>query len=68
LGLAVAVATGSRGDETKVDGDLKALQGVWVSQNDQGETTRVFKGSHLSVKAPGRAYEFTIKLDSVAKP
>lgn len=52
----------------ELKGDLKAFQGTWVSKDDTGESTWVFKGDHVSIKTPTRAYEMTAKLDSEAKP
>ena len=57
-----------KGKETKVEGDLKKIQGEWVSKDDMGESTWTFKGDRLSIKAPGRNYEIAIKLDSKAEP
>jgi uncharacterized protein (TIGR03067 family) len=76
LSLALGVMPGSsargnddKGKETKVEGDLKTIQGEWVSKDEQGaESTWTFKDDHLTIKAPGRGYEITIKLDSKAEP
>jgi uncharacterized protein (TIGR03067 family) len=65
----VAVGWGhapARAEEPK--GDLKAMQGTWVSKDEQGESTWVFKGDRVSLKTPNRAYELTVKLDADAKP
>ena len=72
LGLTSALTV--RGDDAKkddkkeIDGDLKKMQGEWVSKDDQGESTWKFKDDKLSIKTPDRAYEITLKLDSKAKP
>ncbi len=67
LGLIAPISLGA--DEPKIEGDLKALQGEWTSKDDQGaESTWVFKGDKLHLKAPGREYKITIKVDSKAKP
>ena len=59
----------ARGDEAKVEGDLKAMQGEWVSKDDQmGESTWVFKGDKLTIKTPSRGYDITVTLDPKAKP
>lgn len=55
-----------RADEPK--GDLKKLQGEWISKDDQGESTWSFKDDKLTLKAPGRDYEIKIKVDDQAKP
>jgi uncharacterized protein (TIGR03067 family) len=76
LSLALATMTGAlaKGDDdkakdTKVEGDLKELQGEWVSKDEQGaESTWTFKADRLSIKAPGREYEITIKLDPKGEP
>jgi uncharacterized protein (TIGR03067 family) len=55
--------------EIKVEGDLKKMQGEWLSKDEQGaESTWTFKGDRLSIKAPGRGYEIMIKLDPKAAP
>jgi uncharacterized protein (TIGR03067 family) len=65
----VAASAGLRADdEPKVEGDLKLMQGEWVSKDDSGESTWVFKGDKLSIKTPTRAYEISLKLDSKADP
>jgi uncharacterized protein (TIGR03067 family) len=57
-----------RGDEEKVEGDLKTLQGKWTAKSGQGGTvTYTFKGNKLSIKAPSRSYEMTVTLDEKAK-
>jgi uncharacterized protein (TIGR03067 family) len=75
LSLTLAAIPGARAwgndqdQETKVEGDLQKLQGDWVSKDDQGaESIWTFKADRLSIKAPGRNYEITIKLDSKAMP
>ncbi len=68
LGLLAASSRIQADDSAKVEGDLKAMQGEWVSKDDSGETTWKFQGDRLSVKAPGRAYEFVIKIKADAKP
>lgn len=61
-------AASSLADELKVEGDLKALQGEWVSKDAQGESFWTFKGNHLSIKTPDRAYEVKITLDPKQTP
>ncbi len=69
LSLALAIVSGLRADEPKpLSGDLKAFQGEWVSKDDSGESTWVFKAERLSLKTPTRAYEITITLDPESKP
>jgi len=66
----VGVALGAVGfaEEPRVEGDLKSLQGEWVSRDSQGESFWTFKGNRLSIKTPDRAYEMTIKLDPKQSP
>jgi uncharacterized protein (TIGR03067 family) len=70
--VAMSGAWASRDDEkskeTKIEGDLKTIQGDWISKDELGESTWTFKGDHLSIKTTDRAYEITIKLDSKADP
>ncbi len=73
--LALAVQSDGRAhaDDTKtkganIEGDLKKIQGEWVSKDDMGESSWIFKDDRVSIKAPGRSYEITIKLDSKAEP
>ncbi len=54
--------------QPKIDGDLKTVQGEWVSKDDQGESVWKFKGEHVSLKTPTRAYEMTIKLNAKGEP
>ena len=54
--------------DAAVEGDLKTLQGEWISKDDSGESTWTFKGDKLHLKTPTREYEMTIKLDPAAKP
>jgi uncharacterized protein (TIGR03067 family) len=72
LGLALAGVRWAGADEpakaAELKGDLKAFQGTWVSKDDMGESTWVFKGDRVSIKTPSRAYEMTAKLDAEAKP
>ena len=57
-------------DDPKIEGDLKTLQGEWVSKDEGGnESTWTFKGDKLHLKAhPEREYKITIKLDDKLKP
>jgi uncharacterized protein (TIGR03067 family) len=64
---AVSAASGLA-DEPKVEGDLKALQGEWVSKDAQGESFWTFKGNRLSIKTPDRAYEIAVTLDPKQTP
>ena len=48
------------GQEPKIEGDLKAMQGQWISKDGQGmESVWKFKAEHVSLKTPTRAYEMT---------
>lgn len=68
LGLAaIAAVPGLRAEEPK--GDLKKIQGQWVSKDEAGaESTWSFKDDALALKVPGRDYEIKIKVDGDAKP
>jgi uncharacterized protein (TIGR03067 family) len=73
MGLAMAAVlaagAGLRGDEEKVEGDLKKIQGKWTATADDGhKVTYTFKGRKLSVEAPNRSYEMTVTLDPKAEP
>ena len=53
----VPAAAALRADDAKnADADRKAMQGDWVSKDEQGESTWTFKNDHLSLKTPSRAY------------
>lgn len=57
-----------RAEDPKIEGDLKKMQGTWISKDEQGESTWVFKGDKLALKTPTRAYDIKITLDAAAKP
>jgi uncharacterized protein (TIGR03067 family) len=65
LGMAATVLMA---DDVKVEGDLKMMQGAWVSKDDEGESTWTFKEDRLSLKTPSRSYEIKVTLDPAAKP
>jgi uncharacterized protein (TIGR03067 family) len=56
------------GQELKIEGDLKTMQGQWISKDAQGESVWNFKEEHVALKTPTRAYEMTIKLNSKGEP
>jgi uncharacterized protein (TIGR03067 family) len=64
----LAWTTAQAQDEPKIEGDLKTLQGNWISKDDAGESTWTFKGNKLHLKTPGREYKITVRLDSKPKP
>lgn len=66
--VGTALGASSFADEPKVEGDLKSLQGEWVSKDSQGESFWTFKGNRLSIKTPDRAYEITVALDPKQTP
>jgi uncharacterized protein (TIGR03067 family) len=70
LAFVVAATATRAADEPKavVEGDLKKVQGEWVSKDDTGESTWSFKGNKLHIKTPNREYDITIKIDKDAKP
>jgi uncharacterized protein (TIGR03067 family) len=67
-GVALSGTVAADEPKKEITGDLKNLQGEWVSKDDSGESTWNFKGDALSIKTPSRAYEIKIKLDAEAKP
>lgn len=70
VAVAVLAAPALRAEEPKKEltGDLKEIQGTWVSKDDTGESTWKFEGNSLLLKVPGREYDIAIKLDPEAKP
>ena len=70
LSLLGLLSLGARAEDPKIEGDLKLLQGEWVSKDDQGNESKwTFKGDKLHLKAhPEREYKITIKIDEKAKP
>ena len=67
-GLTVPARAAGQDAKVKIEGDLKAMQGEWVSKDDQGESVWKFKSEHVSLKTPTRAYEMTIKLNAKGQP
>jgi uncharacterized protein (TIGR03067 family) len=68
LTLTVRGDDAKKDDKKEISGDLKKMQGEWVSKDDQGESTWKFKEDKLSIKTPTRGYEITLTLDPKAKP
>ncbi len=71
--LAAAIVTGSglRGEDEKaaLSGDLKTLQGTWVSTADNSQESRwVFEGKKANTSAGGRDYVCQVTLDPKATP
>lgn len=65
----MAGVVGAGADETKIEGDLKSMQGAWIAPSgDGGEVLYTFKGKTLVVTAPTRTYEMTVTLNPMAKP
>ena len=57
------------GQEPKIEGDLKTMQGEWISKDGQEmESVWKFKAEHVSLKTPTRAYEMSIKLNQKGEP
>ncbi len=68
-GMASFTYAGDQGQEVKIEGDLKAMQGEWISKDEQGgESVWKFKADHVSLKTPNRGYEITIKLNPKGEP
>src|SRR5271157_232787 len=58
-----------KGQVLKIEGDLKTMQGQWISKDGQaGESVWNFKEEHVSLKTPTRAYEMSIKLNPKGEP
>ncbi len=73
IALAAAIVTGSgvRGEEEKsaLSGDLKRLQGTWVSTAENSQESRwVFEGKKANTTAAGRDYVCEVTLDPKATP
>ena len=73
IALAAAIVTGSgvRGEDEKtaLSGDLKTLQGTWVSTADNAQESRwVFEGKKVNTTAGGRDYVCEVTLDPKATP
>ncbi len=73
MALAAAIVTGSgaRGEDEKtaLSGDLKRLQGTWVSTADNSQESRwVFEGKKVKSTAGGRDYVCQVTLDPKATP
>jgi uncharacterized protein (TIGR03067 family) len=73
MALAAAIVTGSgvRGEDEKaaLSGDLKALQGTWVSSPDDSHESRwVFEGKTLKSTTGDRDYVCEVTLDPKATP
>ena len=71
LVLVLSAVLAVRADDPKIEGDLKLLQGDWITKDEGGNESKWnFKGDKVVLKAqPGdREYTMTIKLDDKAKP
>ncbi len=69
LTLLALAARGTVADDSTLPAALKALQGTWVtSENDNLEAKWVFKGEILETTVNGMDYVGKIKLDDKAKP
>jgi uncharacterized protein (TIGR03067 family) len=67
--ITLASAATARGDDEKVSGDLKKMQGTWVYNNAQGEEQRwTFEGDTLKAMVGGNMYVSKLTLDSKAEP
>jgi uncharacterized protein (TIGR03067 family) len=68
-GMPISTLASDKGQEVKIEGDLKLMQGEWISKDDQGgESVWIFKADHVSLKTPNRGYEITIKLNPKGEP
>ena len=52
----ITTTSSPRGDEPKIEGDLKTLQGKWTTPSGGGgNVTYTFKGKTLKIEAPTRS-------------
>ena len=49
-------------------GDLKKLQGTWISKDESGESSWTFKDDAIHLKTPTREYKGKVKLDEKGTP
>ena len=71
LAAAIVIGSGLRAEDKKADlsGDLKKLQGTWVSTPDNAQESRwVFEGNKSTTTAGGREYVCEVKVDPKATP
>jgi uncharacterized protein (TIGR03067 family) len=69
LAAVLVLATLAVRADDKVSGDLKKLQGTWVSAGGDGpDSTWKFEGQTLKTTVNGQDYTCTVKLDEKAKP
>ncbi len=71
LAAAIVAGSGVRAEDKKADlsGDLKKLQGTWVSTPDNAQESRwVFEGKKSTTTAGGREYVCEVKVDPKATP
>ncbi|MFO0910775.1 MAG: TIGR03067 domain-containing protein [Isosphaeraceae bacterium] len=54
--------------DDKVSGDLKKMQGTWVSDNDGHDSKWAFDGENLKTTVGGQEYTSTVKVDEKAEP
>ncbi len=69
ISLAAGVATRSAADDSAISPAIKAIQGTWVtSENDALDAKWAFKGETVEVSVNGADYTGKIKVDDKAKP
>ncbi|WP_165226843.1 TIGR03067 domain-containing protein [Aquisphaera insulae] len=70
LSLIAAADEPKQAPVLKIEGDLKAMQGEWITTDEKtgGESVWKFDGEHVTLKTPTRSYDMRIKVDSEAKP
>ena len=67
--FALLALSAVRADDAKVTGDLKKLQGTWVSASAEGPDIRwEFEGEKLKAKVGDNEYVCSVKLDEKATP
>lgn len=70
LAMLLLFAGAAGAQQPNVEGDLKALQGEWVSTGKDGgqESHWIFEGNKLKLKTPTRNYLMTIELVPAKDP
>jgi uncharacterized protein (TIGR03067 family) len=68
VGLALAVGSLVRSDDTKVTGDLKKMQGTWVLQAGDNEIPWVFEGDTMKTRFNEDDYVTRVTVNDKASP
>ena len=68
LTVAASLGLTARADDEKITGDLKKIQGTWVTDGAGPDSKWTFEGENLKATVNGADYTCTVKLDEKAKP